>query len=127
MSLTVTIVEISGVKPTAPFHVNSGLLVGLFVAAHGDAPLVAPSVKAGSPRTNGVEQLAALVQPGYGVLKTYGNWVDGRPAAMSAKPESGPNENMNVCVPSASVMKPSPPEICWHLMAPFTVNGVGTT
>ena len=29
---------------------------------------------------------------------------DGRPAATSAKPESGPNENMNVWVPSASVI-----------------------
>jgi hypothetical protein len=46
---------------------------------------------------------------------------------MSARPESGPNENMNVCVPSPSVMYPSPPEICWHLMAPFTVPEVGTT
>ncbi len=51
----------------------------------------------------------------------------GLPAATSASPESGPKENMNVCVPSASVMKPSPPEICWHLIAPFTVPAVGVT
>jgi hypothetical protein len=44
---------------------------------------------------------------------------------MSASPESGPNPNMNVCVPSASVMYPSPPEICWHLIAPFTVAAIG--
>jgi hypothetical protein len=37
------------------------------------------------------------------MLKIYGNWVEGRPAATSAKPESGPNENMNVCVPSPIV------------------------
>jgi hypothetical protein len=42
---------------------------------------------------------------------------------MSASPDSGPKENMNVCVPSAIVAKPSPPEICWHLMAPFTFAG----
>jgi hypothetical protein len=72
-------------------------------------------------------ELARVAQPGQGVLKIYGNWDDGRPAATSAKPERGPKENMNVCVPSASVMKPSPPEICWHLMAPFTVPGFGVT
>ena len=76
------------------------------------------SLMAGSPRVS---------VPGYGVLKTPGNWDEGRPAATSAKPESGPKENINVCVPSASVMSPSPPEICWHLIAPFTVPGVGTT
>src|SRR5215469_9221282 len=57
----------------------------------------------------------------------YGNSVPAWPAAMSARPESGPNENMNVCVPSASVMNPSPPEICWHLMAPFAVFPLGAT
>src|SRR5579864_3219899 len=34
---------------------------------------------------------------------------------------------MNVWLPSASVMNPSPPEICWHLMAPFTVPAIGVT
>jgi len=125
--LTVTSVVISGVRPTAPFHVNTGLTVGTSPDVHGEFPLVAPSVVAGSPRCNGFEQLDPLAQPGYGVLKIFGNWVDGRPAATSAKPDRGPNENINVCVPSASVMKPSPPEICWHLMAPFTVLAVGTT
>src|SRR5262249_45196592 len=86
----------------------------------GAAPLAAPSVVAGSPRFNGNG-------PVYGVLKTAGNCVDGRPAATSASPESGPKENMNVCVPSASVINPSPPEICWHLIAPFTVPGCGVT
>jgi hypothetical protein len=105
--LTVTVLATSGVRPTAPFHVNNGLTAGGFAGAHGAAPLVAPSVVAGSPRVS-VLLLTAL----YGVLKIYGSWVDGRPAATSARPESGPNENMNVCVPSASVMYPSPPEIC---------------
>src|SRR5215472_18030509 len=44
---------------------------------------------------------------------------------MSARPESGPNANRYVCVPSPMVAKPSPPEICWHLIAPFTF-AVGT-
>jgi hypothetical protein len=48
-------------------------------------------------------QWAKSVHPGHGVLKTFGNWVAAWPAAMSAKPESGPKENMNVCVPSAMV------------------------
>src|SRR5271167_5048694 len=90
--LTVTIDEISGAKPTAPFQVNAADVSG--TARPGEAPLVAPSVVAGSPRVS---------VPGYGVLKTYGNCVDGWPAATSAKPESGPNENMKICVPSAIV------------------------
>jgi hypothetical protein len=53
------------------------------------------------------------------VLKTFGYCVPGRPFEMSEMPDSGPNENMYVCVPSAIVEYPSPPEICWHLMAPF--------
>jgi hypothetical protein len=93
----------SGVSPTAPFHVNKGLVAGGFVNVHGDAPLVAPSVVAGSPRIRGVEQLLLSVQPGYGTLKPLGNCVPGRPAAISASPESGPKENMNVCVPSPIV------------------------
>jgi hypothetical protein len=60
-------------------------------------------------------------------LKTLGTWVDGWPAATSAKPESGPKANMKIWWPSAIVEKPSPPEICWHLIAPFTVVAVGTT
>jgi hypothetical protein len=122
--LTVTTVTTSFVRPTAPFHPNSGAApVGFEV--HGDAPLLAPSVAAGSPRCSGVPQLLSLVQPGHMVLKTAGNSLPGRPAAMSSRPESGPKENMKVCVPSASVMNPSPPETCWHLMAPFTVAAVG--
>jgi hypothetical protein len=74
--------------------VNSGAVVGEKPVSHGTAPLVAPSVVAGSPRVS---------VPGNGVLKTFGNWVLGWPAATSASPESGPNENMNVCVPSAIV------------------------
>jgi hypothetical protein len=116
-SLTVTRYAISGARPTAPFHRNIGLIAGL-LGAHGEAPVVAPSVAAGSPRVS---------VPGYGVLKIFGNWVAGWPAAISARPESGPNENMNVWVPSPSVIYPSPPEICWHLMAPFTVPAVGVT
>ena len=131
--LTVTSAAMSGVRPTAPFHVNPETGDGGHTV-YGDMPLVAPSVVAGSPRSSGVAQLDPLVQLVYGVLKTSGNWVEGRPAATSARPERGPNANMNVCVPSASVMKPSPPEICWHLMAPLAVvpvvapaGGVGMT
>jgi hypothetical protein len=101
-SLTFTIVAISGVKPTAPFQLKSAVAAG--TAVPGEAPLIAPSEVAGSPRINGFLQLVSLVQPGHGVLKIYGNWEEGWPAATSAKPESGPKENMNVCVPSASVM-----------------------
>src|SRR5579864_4835942 len=93
MSVTVTSCAISGVRPTAPFQVNA---------------VPARSVVAGSPRTSGVGQITPVVlipgQPGKGVLNTLGNWVLGLPAATSARPESGPKENMYVCVPSASVM-----------------------
>jgi hypothetical protein len=41
--------------------------------------------------------------PGYVVLKTEGNSVPGKPFAISASPDSGPKENMNVCVPFAIV------------------------
>src|SRR5947209_15429163 len=68
---------------------------------------------AGSPGISGVG-------PPYGVLNTAGNSVPGCPLAMSVNPERGPNENMYVCVPSPIVANPSPPEICWHLIAPFT-------
>src|ERR1700719_1117778 len=128
MSVTVTSCAISGVRPTAPFQVNA---VPVPTPTPGEEPLVAPSVVAGSPRTSGVGQSTPVVvipgQPGKGVLNRFGHWVLGLPAATCARPESGPKENMNVCVPSASVMKPSPPEICWHLMAPFTVPGFGVT
>jgi len=107
----------SGAKPTAPFHLNTGDNPPVVTPTPGELPVVAPSVVAGSPRVS---------VPGYGVLKISGNWVPGRPAAMSARPESGPNENMKVWVPSASVMYPSPPEICWHLIAPL-VFAVGVT
>src|SRR5215469_11899756 len=100
--------------PTAPFHVNA---VPAPTPTPGEAPVTAPSVVAGSPRTS---------VPGYGVLKTVGNSAPVLPEAMSASPESGPKENINVCVPSASVMYPSPPDTCWHLIAPFTVPAVGT-
>src|SRR5215472_2857172 len=39
---------------------------------------------------------------------------------MSSSPDSGPKANRYVCVPSPMDAKPSPPEICWHLIAPFT-------
>ena len=53
------------------------------------------SVVAGSP---GSKRAA-----GYTVLNTLGNSVPGSPAAISARPDNGPNENMNVCVPFAMV------------------------
>jgi hypothetical protein len=89
---------ISGVKPTAPFQVNIGLVAAGFPVAHGAAPLVAPSVVAGSPRVSGT-----LLTSLNGVLKIYGYCVPGRPAAMSARPESGPNENMKIWFPSPIV------------------------
>src|SRR6516164_3867903 len=76
--------------------------------------VVPPALVAGSPGTR---------RPGDTVLKSVGNWVPGLPLAMSASPDSGPKENMYVCVPSPIVAYPSPPEICWHLMAPFTFAG----
>jgi hypothetical protein len=124
MSLTVTIVAMLGAKPTAPFQAKVGAY-GLGEPVHGELPAVAPSVVAGSPGTKGVVQVELVAQPGHGELKIYGDSLPGRPAAMSAKPESGPNENMKICVPSPIVERPSPPEICWHLMAPFAVPTVG--
>jgi len=70
-------------------------------------------VVAGSPGSSGAPSC------GYTVLNTLGNWVPGCPLAISARPDSGPKENIYVYVPSAMVEKPSPPEICWHLTAPF--------
>src|SRR5215472_7959732 len=102
----------SGVRPTAPFQLNAAEDSG--TAVPGELPAVAPSVVAGSPGTNGVAQveLARVAQPGHGVLKINGGSAPVRPAAMSAKPESGPKENIKICVPSAIVERPSPPEIC---------------
>src|SRR5215472_794389 len=84
----------SGARPTAPFQVNGPPVL----PDPGDAPLAAPSLVAGSPGLSGAE--LAL---GNGVLKVLGNSVPGCPRAMSASPESGPKENMKVCVPSAMV------------------------
>ena len=75
-----------GTSPTAPLNLN-----------------VASPVVAGSPGSN---------VPLYTLLNLSGNCVPGRPLAMSDRPESGPKENMYVCVPSPIVAKPSPPEIC---------------
>ena len=87
----------SGARPTAPFHVNAG------VSRWGTAACPWRGA-AGRPVGRGrVTARQRTVLTGYGVLKIFGNWVPGRPAAMSARPESGPNENMNVCVPSAIV------------------------
>jgi hypothetical protein len=47
--------------------------------------------------------------------------VPGWPFEIFVSPDSGPKENMNVCVPLAIVEYPSPPETCWHLIAPFTL------
>jgi hypothetical protein len=79
---------------------------------------LASTVVAGSPGSR-------FDVPVYTVLKTFGNWVPGRPVAMSASPDNGPKANRYVCVPSPIVAYPSPPEICWHLMAPFTLFAVG--
>src|SRR5271166_5603185 len=98
--------------PTAPFQVNGEVELTRGVGHAGQVLATVPSVVAGSPGRR---------VPGYCVLKTLGNCVPGKPLVMSASPESGPNENMNVCVPFAIVEYPSPPETCWHLMAPFTL------
>src|SRR5437879_1792995 len=55
------------------------------------------------------------------LLNSPGKPVPGSPLAILVSPDNGPKENMYVCVPSPMVAKPSPPEICWHLMAPFTL------
>src|SRR6266567_6636729 len=55
-------------------------------------------------------------------LKMFGGSVPGRPIAMSASPDNGPKAKRYVCVPSPIVAKPSPPEICWHLIAPLTLE-----
>ena len=52
------------------------------------------------------------------LLKLAAGCVPGSPLTMSAMPDSGPNANRYVCVPSPIVAKPSPPEICWHLVLP---------
>src|ERR1700686_1342709 len=100
----------SGVSPTAPLYPNADKLIDEPPAPAGS------SVVAGSPGIS-------FVGPAYGVLKTVGDSVPAWPFAMSARPDNGPKENMYVCVPSAIVAKPSPPEICWHFMAPFTLAG----
>ncbi len=64
MSVMVTMFGMSGARPTAPFHENGGTTVPVVTPTPGEAPLVAPSVVAGSPRVS---------VPGYGVLKTLGN------------------------------------------------------
>src|ERR1700746_3997811 len=78
------------------------------------APLylnVAKPVVAGSPGESA---------PVYCTLNSFGKSVPGWPLAIFERPDNGPNENMYVWVPSPMVAYPSPPEICWHLMAPFT-------
>src|ERR1700733_2815647 len=83
-------------------------------------PSFVPSVVAGSPGEGVAPPLLPESVPANVVLKTSGNSVPGWPLAISARPDSGPKEYMNVWVPSPIVEYPSPPEICWHLMAPFT-------
>jgi hypothetical protein len=82
----------SGATPTAPLYVNDPVGRGVGQAGHVLATI--PSVVAGSPGRR---------VPGYGVLKVLGNSVPGWPLAMSASPDNGPNENMNVCTPLAIV------------------------
>src|SRR5579862_4862088 len=77
---TVTRYAMSGARPTAPFQVKDGAKFGRAEVAvedpgYGAEPLLAPSVVAGSPRVS---------VTGLGVLKMFGNWVAGLPAAMSA-------------------------------------------
>src|SRR6267143_4692697 len=103
-----------GTSPTAPLYPNlakAAWMQGAFVQFE------VSTVVAGSPGSSGVA-------PAYTILKAVGDFVPGRPFAMSAIPDNGPKENMYVCVPSPIVAKPSPPEICWHFMAPFTLAGL---
>src|SRR4029077_15887610 len=51
--------------------------------------------------------------------------VPGRPLAIFVRPDNGPKPNRYVCTPSPMVTKPSPPEICWHLMRPPTGFAAG--
>src|SRR5205807_8017742 len=107
----------SGVRPTAPLYVKaapgSKALPGTYAV-----PLSpAPSVVAGSP---------GAIIPGYTALKTFGNSVPRWPFAISASPDSGPEENMYVWLHLPIVSQPSPPETRWHLIAPFT-GPVGDT
>src|SRR5437667_236873 len=60
------------------------------------------------------------------LLESAGTGVPGRPVGRSDRPESGTQENRYVCVPSPIVAEPSPPEICWHVIAPVTQLGLGT-
>src|SRR3974390_2465353 len=78
-----------------------------------------PSLVAGSPGKRFVIVWVGVTVFVYTVLKTLGGSVPGRPWAISASPDSGPNANMNVCVPFAIVESPPPPDPCWLLIAPF--------
>ena len=49
------------------------------------------------------EVLQAVFEAGAVTLNVLGGSVPGRPLAMSASPDRGPNENMYVCVPSPIV------------------------
>src|SRR2546429_9580740 len=79
-----------------------------------EVPLLGVAIVAGAPGSSAL---------GDGTLNSEGKSVPGWPFAILLSPDNGPNENMYVCVPSPIVEKPSPPEICWHLMAPFTFVG----
>src|SRR5579859_3741266 len=119
MSKMLTRFAMSRASPTAPLYVKEAVGRGVSGYVMGQVLATIPSVVAGSPGRRGTV-------PGYIVLNTAGNSVPGRPLAMSASPDSGPKENMNVCVPLAIVEYPSPPETCWHLIAPLTF-AFGTT
>src|SRR5579864_744810 len=86
----------SGVRPTAPLNVNGGAVPPVVFEMNGYevTAVVIPFVVAGSPGTR---------VPVYTVLNTLGTRVPARPAAISARPDNGPNENINVCTPLAMV------------------------
>ncbi len=86
----------SGTRPTAPLNENGAAVPVVVLDLNGYEVTVVsiPSVVAGSPGTR---------IPLYTLLNTLGNCVPGRPAAISARPDNGPNENINVCTPLAMV------------------------
>src|SRR5437667_10385377 len=79
-----------------------------------EVPLLGVAIVAGAPGSSAL---------GDGTLNSEGKSVPGWPFAILLSPDNGPTENMSGCVPSPIVAKPSPPEICWHLIAPLIFDG----
>src|SRR5450631_374820 len=89
---TLTVMSASGVNPTAPLYVNAGVAAPPLPAVYAPTSL-APSVVAGSPGIK-VPENTVLKTLGYSVPELALREPSVLPAAMSARPDSGPNENM---------------------------------